>query len=87
MKQVCFQYRLCLLTTSELSIKGHPEALINHLGIPFEDPEPCPLGDCWFFYSDRYIDNLPEFLSVRVWVEDFPLNRDSARYLSGSTGL
>lgn len=90
MRQCCFQYKFCLLEADRLGCRVHPQVYMTELGdnhgIKFPSSEPAPLGDCWFFYSDVLLDadQMPEFLSSRTWLEDYP-NPSYPRYLNGST--
>lgn len=42
---------------------GHPQLIMKKLGIPYYDCEPCPIGDCWFFWlPDDFDGELPNFI-------------------------
>lgn len=57
----------CLMTSDlECKIKGHPQEVMEKLGITYQHATPQSLGDCWWFWNCENIpEKLPQFITER----------------------
>lgn len=43
-------------------IEVHPQLQIENLGFHIVKAEPCPIADSWFFRTDSFVQNIPNYV-------------------------